>query len=73
MIASLLIVAVGLAMRRRGQLRSPGAALIWAVLCITPLFGAGALFFTKHVAEEATGVTKPGVNHDPAYQSGTAR
>ncbi len=37
------------------------------------LFGAGLVFFGRHVAQEATGETKPGVNHDPAYQSGAAR
>jgi hypothetical protein len=59
---SLVIVIGGFVLRGRGQLRTPRAALIWAVLCIVPLFGAGLLFFGKHVAEHATGVTQPGVS-----------
>lgn len=61
-LASLALAALGFWLRRRGKLATQGAALGWAVLTILPLFGAGFAMFTTHVAEEATGVTEPGVN-----------
>lgn len=59
---SVLLAGLGMFMRRRGQLRARGPALLWALLTITPLFGAGAAMFLRHMTDEATGVTKPGVS-----------
>jgi apolipoprotein N-acyltransferase len=62
---SLLLVIVGFVLRRRGGLASRGAALGWAILCVLPLFGAGAFMWTKHTVEMATGETQPRVNEEP--------
>ena len=59
---SALLAAIGFAMRKRGRLRTRGPALIWAILTVLPLFGAGAVMFTRHLADEVTGKTKPGVS-----------
>ena len=67
--ASLVLVILGFVLRGRGQLRSRGLALGWAVLCIVPLFGAGALMFVHHAVDEATGKTRPGINSDPAHEA----
>lgn len=60
--ASVLLAAIGFALRRRGKLRAQGPALAWAILSVLPLFGAGAAMFTKHEVEHATGVTNSGEN-----------
>ena len=65
---SLILLVVGLSMRRRGKLRTQGAALIWALLTIAPLFGAGAAFFLKHQVDLATGAAKAGVNTNLDHQ-----
>jgi uncharacterized membrane protein len=62
--ASVALAAIGYAMRKRGKLRQPGPALVWAIVTILPLFGAGALMFTKHAAEQVTGETKSGDNRE---------
>lgn len=62
---SVVLLVVGLLLHRRGALASRGAALGWAVLTILPLFGGGFLYATKHVVEQATGVTKSNVNTPP--------
>jgi hypothetical protein len=51
----------------RGKLTNSRAALAWAILTILPLFGAGFVYMTKHQVEQATGVTKSGVN-EPGVQ-----
>lgn len=60
--ASILLAVIGFVLRRRGKLRAQGPALIWAILTVLPLFGAGAAMFGKHEVEQATGVTKSGEN-----------
>ena len=62
---SVLLVVLGLVLRRRGKIASRRAALVWAVLSILPLFGAGAFMWIKHEVEMASGVTKSGVNEVP--------
>ncbi|HEX8381787.1 MAG TPA: hypothetical protein VF592_00280 [Sphingomonas sp.] len=62
--ASILLAVVGLVLHRRGKLAARGPAMIWAIVTILPLFGAGALMFGKHGVEQATGVTKAGENAD---------
>ena len=62
---SAALVVLGFALRRRGKLASRGAAFVWAVVTMLPLFGAGAFMWVKHEAEMATGVTQPGVNEEP--------
>lgn len=61
---SLILLVVGLSMRRRGKLRTQGAALVWALLTIAPLFGAGAAFYIKHQVDLSTGAVKPGVSEN---------
>jgi hypothetical protein len=39
--------------------------MIWAILTILPLFGAGFATMTTHVVEQATGETQSGVNAPP--------
>ncbi len=63
-VLTLVLVIVGFVLHRRGSLASRGAALGWAILTVLPLFGGGALYATKHVVEQATGVTKSNVNTD---------
>lgn len=62
-VLSLLLVVAGFAMRRRGKLATPRAALGWAVLCILPLFGALAALTTSHLVQQATGETQSGRNN----------
>ena len=54
--ACLILLVIGLLLRRRGMLRSRGAALAWAILTIAPLFGSGVVFFTKHQIDRAEGL-----------------
>jgi len=61
---SVILLLVGLSMRRKGKLRTRGPALIWALLTIAPLFGAGFALFAKHQVDLATGVDQPGVNRN---------
>jgi cbb3-type cytochrome oxidase subunit 3 len=63
-LASILIAVIGFALRSRGKLRTQRSAMIWAVLSILPLFGAGAAMFTKHEVEHAAGITISGDNAD---------
>jgi hypothetical protein len=51
----LVLLVIGLMLRRRGMLRSRGAALAWAILTIAPLFGSGAILYGKHQIERANG------------------
>ena len=62
---SVILFAVGLILRRRGGLASRGALLAWAILAIAPLFGAGAVMFTKHSAGLVSGEVEPGQNYPP--------
>ena len=62
---SVVLLVVGLLLHRRGSLASRGAALGWAILTVLPLFGGGFLYATKHVVEQATGVTRSNVNTPP--------
>lgn len=63
---SLLIVVIGFALHRRGHLKDRRAALIFAVLAIVPLFGAGIAMYLKHQVGMATGETRSGVNEPPS-------
>jgi hypothetical protein len=65
--ASVVLVALGLWLRRSGRLTTSRAALLWSILSIAPLFGAGLLMFTKHTAEQVTGETRSGVNRTPIH------
>ena len=60
------LAALGMALHRRGKLKTPGIAFGWAVLTVLPLFGAGAAMFGKHTADEVTGKTQSGKS---AYDS----
>jgi hypothetical protein len=71
--ASLLLVVIGFVLRRRGSLASRNAALGWAILCLIPLFGAGAALMIKHQVELATGVTEPGENEGKVFQNESIR
>ncbi len=62
--ATLLLAVIGWVLHKRGKLSARGPAMIWAVVTVLPLFGAGAIMFGKHEVEQATGVTKSGVNAD---------
>ena len=61
-IASIVLAIIGFVLRGRGSLATSRAALIWAIITILPLFGAGFFMFSKHSVEQATGETKSGVN-----------
>lgn len=61
-VASIVLAIIGFVLHGRGRLRARGPALAWAILTILPLFGAGLAMYGKHGVEDATGVTKPGVN-----------
>lgn len=63
--ASLVLVIIGFVLRRRGMLRTRVPALLWAILCILPLFGAGFVMFVGHTIDEATGKTQPNKNAPP--------
>jgi uncharacterized membrane protein YfcA len=65
--ASVILTAVGVWLHRKRRLTSRRAALIWAILSIAPLFGAGAVMFAKHGVEMATGETRSGVDRTPVY------
>lgn len=60
--ASVILAILGFVLRGRGYLVGRTPALVWAIITILPLFGAGFAMMTKHTVDEATGVTKPGVN-----------
>jgi uncharacterized membrane protein len=68
--ATVALFAIGLVLRRRGMLRTRGAALGWAILTILPLFGSGFYLMTKHQVEQATGETRSGVNEAPSPEQG---
>lgn len=57
---SALLVVLGFVLHRRGHFVRRGPAMAWAILAILPLFGAGAVMFTKHMVDEATGKTQSG-------------
>jgi hypothetical protein len=61
-VASIVLAIIGFVLHGRGKLRARGPALGWAILTILPLFGAGFAMMTKHGVDEATGVTKAGIN-----------
>ena len=63
--ASVALAAIGIWLNRSRRLTSSRAGLVWAILSILPLFGAGFAMMTTHVVEQATGVTKSGVNSPP--------
>ena len=63
--ASVVLAALGMWLHRRGKLATRGAALVWALLTIAPLFGAGFAMMAKHNVEQATGETRSGVNAPP--------
>jgi uncharacterized membrane protein len=69
--ASLVLAAIGFWLHRKRRLTSRRAALLWAILSVAPLFGAGLAMFAKHQVEMATGETRSGVHRDPAYDKGT--
>lgn len=60
--ATVLLAVIGFVLRGRGKLRTQRASLIWALLTIAPLFGAGFGMFAKHEVERAVGITKSGEN-----------
>ena len=60
--ASVVLAIVGFVLRGRGHLAGRTPALVWAIVTILPLFGAGFAMMTKHGVDQATGVTKSGVN-----------
>ena len=51
-----ILLLIGIALRRRGVLRSRGAWLVWSIITILPLFGAGLFLFGKHQVERAQGL-----------------
>ncbi|SFP99889.1 hypothetical protein [Sphingomonas rubra] len=63
---SIVLAALGIWLHRQRKLTSRGAALVWAIVTVLPLFGAGFLMMSKHVVEQATGETQSGVNEEPA-------
>ncbi|SFS01393.1 hypothetical protein [Sphingomonas jatrophae] len=75
---SVVLLVAGLVMRRRGALRSRGAAIGWAVLTVLPLVIAGLAFRGKHVAEDATGTEvvepsgRPGLPADEQAEGAAA-
>lgn len=64
--SSIVLAALGMWLHRQRKLTSRGAALVWAVVTILPLFGAGFLMMSKHVVEQATGETQSSVSERPA-------
>ncbi|MBB5711419.1 hypothetical protein [Sphingomonas xinjiangensis] len=68
--ATVLLFALGMALRKRGMLRSRGASLGWAILTLLPLFGSGFFLWSKHQVEKTTGETQKGVNELPPRQQG---
>ena len=64
--ACLVLLVIGLALHRRGSLRSRGAAIGWAILTIAPLFGAGLLLYGHHQIEMMQGTQ----NSDQVPSSG---
>jgi len=65
--ASIALVVLGFWLRRTGRLTTRRAALLWAILSIVPLFGAGALMFGKHSVQMASGEHKSGKDSSPVY------
>ena len=65
LLASLVLLVIGLLLHRRGKLTSRPVALGWAILTILPLFGGGFLYATRNIVNEATGKTPSGVNVPP--------
>ena len=62
--ATLLLAIIGWVLHKRGKLSAKRPAMIWAIITVLPLFGAGAIMFGKHEIEHATGVTNSGENAD---------
>lgn len=62
---TIVLAALGMWLHRQRTLTSRPAALIWAIITILPLFGAGFLMMSKHVVDQSTGVTQSGVNKGP--------
>lgn len=62
---TIALAALGFWLHRQRKLTSRPAALIWAILTILPLFGAGFIMMSKHVVDQATGVTQSSVNEGP--------
>ena len=62
---SILLAALGMWLHRSRRLTSRRSSMIWAILTILPLFGAGFAMMTTHVVEQATGETQSGVNAPP--------
>ena len=67
--ASLLLVVIGFVLHRRGALTNRITALVWAILCIVPLFGAGAVMFLRHQVQFATGETQSRHSEDKVLQN----
>jgi len=65
--ASVALVVLGFWLRRSGRITSRRASLIWAILTIVPLFGAGAVMFGNHTVDMASGKDKSGVDSSPVY------
>lgn len=63
---SVLLAVVGFVLHGRGYFVKRGPAMIWAILTLLPLFGAGAAMALKHTADEVTGKTQSGKS---AYDS----
>jgi len=64
---SVALVALGFFLRRSGRITSRRGSLIWAIVAIAPLFGAGAVMFGKHSVDMASGKDKSGVDSSPVY------
>ncbi len=62
---SVVLAAVGIWLGRTRRLRSRRIALLWAIVSIAPLFGAGVYMYLHHGVMEAEGITKPGVSNVP--------
>jgi hypothetical protein len=59
-VISVVLLIGGMALRRHGHLRSRGAALVWAILIVLPVFGSGLALYITHDVERARGITQPG-------------
>ncbi|GGB28603.1 hypothetical protein GCM10011380_17790 [Sphingomonas metalli] len=62
---SVVLAAIGIWLHRTRRLTSRRAALVWAILTLVPLFGAGFAMMTRHTVDMATGETRAGVNEPP--------
>jgi hypothetical protein len=45
---SLVLLALGIWLHRKGSLRSRGASLVWAIVTIAPVFVGGWIFIGQH-------------------------